>query len=224
MIWGICDLKFNCSIYVFSMLTLQTIADHLCLFWTLSWPTFYQNVYWNIDWSQSGIHLNLCFQDFLWFALHVEHSYLWIFFLLKNLLKIFFMLGGNSVVSCTWGSLGRPAVCMSNWHLECRMYICRDGYKETIVSWWFRNWSTFPYFQVCMQFPEIHYFKFPSLYLHDTLLQNWLLHSKASQNQNRSKTLRKVSTVDKTGFHHAYFIVTVWLYGYTTCIFMYHIL
>ena len=132
------------------------------------------------------------------------------------------MSGGNSVVSCTWGSPWRPAVCMSNWHLECRMYICRDGYKETIVSWWFRNWSTFPYFQVCMQFPEIHYFKFPSLYLHDTLLQNWLLHSKASQNQNRSKTLRKVSTVDKTGFHHAYFIVTVWLYGYTTCIFMYH--
>ena len=86
------------------------------------------------------------------------------FFLLKNLLKIFFMLGGNSVVSCTWGSPGRPAVCMSNWHLECRMYICRDGYKETIVSWWFRNWSTFPYFQVCMQFSEIHYFKFPSLY------------------------------------------------------------
>ena len=67
------------------------------------------------------------------------------------------MSGGNSVVSCTWGSLGRPAVCMSNWHLECRMYICRDGYKETIVSWWFRNWSTFPYFQVCMQFSEIHY-------------------------------------------------------------------
>ena len=162
MIWGIYYLKFNCSIYVFSMLTLQTIADHLCLFWTLSWPTFYQNVYWNIDWSQSGIHLNLCFQDFLWFALHVEHSYLWIFFLLKNLLKIFFMLGGNSVVSCTWGSLGRPAVCMSNWHLECRMYICRDGYKETIVSWWFRNWSTFPYFQVCMQFSEIHYLNSPA--------------------------------------------------------------
>ena len=128
------------------------------------------------------------------------------------------MSGGNSVVSCTWGSPGRPAVCMSNWHLECRMYLCRDGYKETIVSWWFRNWSTFPYFQVCMQFPEIHYFKFPSLYLHDTLLQNWLLHSKASQNQNHSRTLRKVSTVDKTGFHHAYFIITVWLYGYATYI------
>ena len=72
------------------------------------------------------------------------------------------MSGGNSVVSCTWGSPGRPAVCMSNWHLECRMYICRDGYKETIVSWWFRNWSTFPYFQVCMQFSEIHYLNSPA--------------------------------------------------------------
>ena len=72
------------------------------------------------------------------------------------------MSGGNSVVSCTWGSPWRPAVCMSNWHLECRMYICRDGYKETIVSWWFRNWSTFPYFQVCMQFSEIHYLNSPA--------------------------------------------------------------
>ena len=134
------------------------------------------------------------------------------------------MSGGNSVVSCTWGSPWRPAVCMSNWHLECRMYICRDGYKETIVSWWFRNWSTFPYFQVCMQFSEIHYLNSPAYTCMILCYKIGSFTHKASQNQNHSRTLRKVSTVDKTGFHHAYFIVTVWLYGYTTCIFMYHIL
>ena len=69
-----------------------------------------------------------------------------------------------------------------------------------------------------MQFSEIHYLNSPASTCMILCYKIGSFTHKASQNQNHSRTLRKVSTVDKTGFHHAYFIVTVWLYGYTTYI------
>lgn len=43
------------------------------------------------------------------------------------------------MVSSTGNSPWWPAILHGRWHVVCWMYLCRNVYPQTHLSWWFRN-------------------------------------------------------------------------------------